>query len=309
MPRAILVENVPEFRTWGPLTTRGRPMKSRKGETYRAWLTALESLGYRVDTRVLCAADYGDPTTRKRLFVLAWRGGKAAPWPRVTHAPNGDADLFGERQPWRAAREIIDWELAGQSIWRRKKPLAQKTMARIAEGLKRFGGTSAEPFLMHLTHGGRCHSIDSPLPTVTGANRGELGLIEPFVLPQQSGGVPRAVSDPLPTLSTRGAVSLVQPFLVRYQGTGGAESVDKPLPTVTSRDRFGLVEPQKLDINFRMLQPHELAAAQGFPDGYQFCGTRTETIKQIGNAVPVGTAQALCDAILRDVVKCKRGAA
>jgi len=309
MPRAILVENVPEFRTWGPLTTRGRPMKSRKGETYRAWLTALESLGYRVDTRVLCAADYGDPTTRKRLFVLAWRGGKAAPWPRVTHAPNGDADLFGERQPWRAAREIIDWELAGQSIWRRKKPLAQKTMARIAEGLKRFGGIE---FVLPQQSGGAPRDVRDPLPTCS--TRGAISLVQPFLVPyygERSSQVPRthSIDEPLPTVPASPKFGLAEPFLVRYQGTGGAESIDRPLPTVTTRDRFGLVQPHELDIDFRMLQPHELAAAQGFPEGYQFVGNRTETIKQIGNAVPVGTAQALCGELLRSVVGGRRRSA
>src|SRR5690606_9478198 len=139
---------------------------------------AIRSLGYRVAHRVLCAADYGDPTTRHRLFIVAWRGrSSSAPWPAETHAEHGQADLFGQRLPWRAAREVIDWSLEGQSIFGRKRPLAPKTLARIAEGLRRFGGPAAEPFLMLLT---RVRSLDEPLPTITGANRGELGIVEPF---------------------------------------------------------------------------------------------------------------------------------
>lgn len=265
-PRVVLVENVREFQTWGPLDLRGRPMKSRAGETFAAWVQALRSIGYRVEWRVLCAADYGDPTTRRRLFVLAWRGRGHAPWAIATHADGGGRDLFGRREPWRAAREVIDWTIEGQSIFARKRPLAEKTLVRIAEGIRRFGGGHA------------------------------------FVIPQQSGGVPRAVRDPLPTLAASGAVSLVEPFLVAYYGTGTAEPVSRPVPTITTRDRFGLVEPSVADIRFRMLQPHELAAAMSFPKGYRFAGSKTDVVRQIGNAVPVGTAQSLCGAILRDAL-------
>lgn len=339
-PRVVLVENIVEYASWGPLNTRGRPIKSRKGETFQAWLSSIRSLGYSTSVRVLNAADFGDPTTRRRLFVLAWRGRGAAPWPIETHAPKGEGDLFGARKPWRAAREIIDWSLVGTSIFGRKRPLAEKTIARIAEGLRRFGGAAAEPFLAILTHGGRVRSLDDPLPTVTGANRGELGLVHPFVIGQQSGSVPRPVTEPLPTLAASGAVSLVEPFLVphyserdgqtprvhsidspmptipgspqhalaepflvRYHGTGGPEPIDRPLPTVTTRDRFGLVEPARLDIRFRMLAPHELAAAMGFPADYVFCGTRTEQIKQVGNAVSVSTARALAGAVLEQAIE------
>lgn len=334
-PRFVLVENVREFQTWGPLDVRGRPMKSRTGETFEAWLGALRSLGYRTSVRVLNCADFGDATTRRRLFVLAWRGRSAtAPWPMESHAEDGSADLFGARARWRAAREIIDWTLDGQSIFRRKRPLAEATLARIIEGLRRFGGAAAEPFLVVLRNHGAAARLDAPLPTIT-AGGTHLGLVEPFVLQQQSGGVPRAVRDPLPTLATKGAVSLIepflvprygerpgqrprthaidkpaptipctvqvglaQPFLVRYQGTGGPESIEAPVSTITTRDRLGLVEPVELDIRFRMLAPHELAAAMSFPTDYDFAGTRTDVIRQIGNAVPVSTARALCRGIL-----------
>ena len=310
-PRVVLAENVPEFRTWGPLTTRGRPMKSRAGETFEAWLTALRSLGYRTSARVLNAADYGDPTTRRRLFVLAWRGRQAAPWADTTHAPRGEADLFGTRAPWRAAREIIDWTLVGQSIFERKRPLAEKTLARIAEGLRRFGGVHLEPFVLQQQSGGAPRLVSEPLPTL--AAKGAVSLVEPFLVPrygERPTQAPRvhSIDEPLPTVPATCQHALAEPFLVRYHGTGGAESVDRPLPTITARDRFGLVQPAQLDIRFRMLQPHELAAAMSFPDGYRFCGNRGEVVRQIGNAVPVSTARALAAGILGQCVATRRSA-
>lgn len=372
-PDTILVENVREFRDWGPIGSNGRPLKRRKGETYRAFLTALESLGYRVADRILNAADFGDPTTRERLFVQARRGRRPIRWPEPTHART--TDLWG-RKRWRAAREVIDWTIPGTSIFSRRKPLAPATMRRIVAGLERFGGPElepflvilrgtgtarsidapvpaltaggghvalAEPFVVQVTHGARVRSLDDPLPTITCANRGEFSLVEPFLLSQASGGAPRLVSEPSPTIPTKGAHQLVEaflvpfygeaerqtprthavdqplptipasgggkfgvvePFLTPYYGTGTAVPVTDPMPTVTAKDRFALVQPvvngRALDIRFRMLQPHELARAMGFPDDYAFSGNRGDRVKQIGNAVPVGLAHALCRAVLED---------
>lgn len=308
-PEVILVENVPEFATWGPLGRNLRPIESRKGETFRAWVAGLTSLGYVVEWRALNAADYGDPTTRRRLFVMARRGRRSPVWPDASHRdPKKGADLFSrDLAPWRTAREaVIDWDLRGTSVLGRTRPLAESTLRRIAEGLRRFGGEN-------------------------------VALCEPFLLGQQSGSVPRPVSDPTPTVAGGGAISLVEPFLVRYQGTSGPESVDRPASTLTTRDRLGvvepfvlaplgrgrgnaprsvddpvptvlasrggghLVEPRDFDVLFRMLQPHELAAAMGFPKDYQFRGNRTETVRQIGNAVPVGVATALCRSAIESV--------
>jgi hypothetical protein len=151
----------------------------------------------------------------------------------------------------------------------------------------------------------RVHSVDDPAPAVTG--RGAGNLIEPKLLPQHGGGALRPVSSPAPTIACDGAVALVQPFLVHYYGNGGSDSVENPVATVTTRDRFGLVRPvvqvngekYELDILYRMLQPHELAGAQGFPLDYQFTGTKTEVVKQIGNAVPRRLARALVAAALK----------
>lgn len=292
-PKAILVENVPEFRDWGPIGADGRPLKSKKGHLFQSWLASLHALGYHTEIRLLTAADYGDATTRRRLFVMA-RLGRKPTAPTRTHAPAGE--LFEQVKPWRTAREIIDWSLVGESIFSRKKPLAEKTLKRIEAGLRKFGG---EPFLAMLYGTGNARSVGEPLPTVTATGQ-HIALCEPFLLGQQSGATPRGVSEPVPTVSTKGAISLVEPFLVHYYGNGEAQPVTKPLATVTTRDRFGLVEPDcmTLDIRFRMLQPHELAAAMSFPERYRFAGTKTDVVKQIGNAVPVGTARALTHSLL-----------
>jgi DNA (cytosine-5)-methyltransferase 1 len=126
----ILIENVKEFQTWGPLGSNGRPLKSRKGETFQAFINALRSLGYKVDFRVLNAAYYGDPTTRERLFIVARRGRRPIVWPAPTHSPDGGDTIFGKTKRWRTAREIIDWDIPGQSIFSRKKPLSKNTINR-----------------------------------------------------------------------------------------------------------------------------------------------------------------------------------
>lgn len=415
----ILIENVREFRDWGPTdVATNRPIKHRKGETYQAFLTVLLSMNYVVEDRILNAADYGDPTSRRRLFILARRGEKKIHWPMASHADNFGAHPLPEPiKPFRSAREIIDWSLPGKSIFSRKKPLAPATMARIAAGLRKYGGEKAEPFLVMMYGTNDARSLDRPMPTVT-AGGNKMALCEPFILGQQSCAAPRSVDQPLPTIATagrhhcalvepflihtnhaggdrthnidkpvptitcghRGEMALVDPFIVRYHGNHPGNNdgekrthtIDKPLPTldtsnryalvepflailkgqsktrdlnqpcptittnphlylcepfltkyygkskvqsledpihtITTKECFALVEPQMdvegeyvlLDIRFRMLQPHELAAGMGFDKNYKFTGNKGDQVKQIGNAVPVCTATALCLALLEN---------
>lgn len=327
----VLIENVREFEKWGPLGDDGRPDKSRKGETFLAFVGALRSLGYEVEWRVLNAADYGDATCRRRLFVQAARHGRPV-WPEATHANR-----------WRPSREIIDWSLKGESIFKRKRPLAPRTIDRIEAGLRKFGG---EPFIAVLRgtnarqtgawakpitdplgtisaggiHAALCEpflveyhspkrpgdervaSVGEPLPTQTTENR--FGLCEPFVMQVAHEGSDktrvRSVDEPLPTIPAghRGEIAVCEPFLTKYYGSGnGARPVSEPLDTITSKDRFALVEPLRMDIRFRMLQPQELARAMGF-EGYEFTGTKTDQVRQIGNAVAVRTAEALCGTMI-----------
>lgn len=331
----VLIENVREFENWGPLGADRRPMKSKRGETFNAFIAALRSLGYKVEWRLLNAADYGDPTTRERLFVIARRGNRKIAWPEPSHAPAErlrNRDLFERLAPWRPAREIIDWSIKGDSIFRRKRPLAPATMERIAAGIRKFRWP--EPFLLILRNHMDGKSLDEPIPTLAAGGQ-HVGLVEPFILGQQSGSVARSTSDPVPTIATDGAISLVQPFIMplnhgradhrsngmhnpfptvtstdawgmvepfimSFYGHGQTDPVSDPLNTITAKDRFGIVRPATADILFRMLQPHELAAAMSFPPEYQFAGNRQDKVKQIGNAVPVRTATALCRAILED---------
>lgn len=404
----ILIENVREFRDWGPLGTNGRPLKRRKGETFRAFLTALRSLGYVVEDRILNAANYGDPTTRERLFILAKRGNKQIHWPEPTHSATGEKTLFGAVPKWRAAREVIDWSMKGESIFTRKKPLSPNTMKRIMAGLRKFSGKAfvigqqscaaprdveqpiptvagagaisfvepfvvmlngtnehavshsvrsmddplptvtaqgghlgmaepylveyhggrnserrtrsvneplptqdtsnrfglAEPFIMQMDMGGRLQSVDQPFNTVTSADA--RALVEPFIIPTNHGDDQRAhsVDEPMRTITSVDAWALIEPYLVKYYGTGDVSEISEPIPTITGKDRFGIVIPELnnavLDIRFRMLQPHELAAAMSFPHSYIFSGNREQKVKQIGNAVPVQLARSLCRALLEN---------
>lgn len=338
--KQVLVENVREFENWGPLLDKtirwhgktykkGRPDPRRKGETFDAFVACLVSLGYMVEHRVLNAADYGDATCRRRLFIRAAREGGIT-WPAATHAGR-----------WRPARDVIDWNLKGKSITQRKKPLASRTLDRIEAGLRKFhgepfiavlrgysasGGVVAqsveeplpviaangthtalcEPFLVAY-HGGkerreeRIHSVGEPIPTQTTENR--FALCQPFVVQVAHAGGDnsrvRSVDAPLPTIPAghRGELAVCEPFITKYYGTGRTHPVSQPLDTLTAKARFALVEPTRRDIYFRMLQPHELAAAMGF-DGYEFSGTKTDQVRQIGNAVAVRTAEAICGAIL-----------
>jgi DNA (cytosine-5)-methyltransferase 1 len=318
----IIVENVKEFLTWGPLNAKGRPMESKRGELFRKFCECLEVLGYRVDWRVINSAHYGAATSRERLFIQATRRRRPI-WPEKSHYdPKKERGLFDGATPYRAAREVIDWSLEGQSIFGRKKPLSENTLRRIMAGLKKFGGGAfgvCEPFIVPVTHGGgegRVYDLTKPLPTVTAANRGEMALIEPFIVPfrgENATQSPRchSIDEPLPTVCTANGHALVKPYFVKFYGTSDAAPCDAPLPTVTATDRFGLCEPEPvavferdgehyalMDIRFRMLQPHELASAMGM-DGYQFTGTKTDSTRMIGNAVEVNTARALCRAVLQ----------
>lgn len=299
-PEWVFIENVPALSKWGPLGRNNRPIASRRGETYQALLTAIRSRGYTVDARVLNSANYGAATSRPRLFIACRFDGARArgpiPWPAPTHTEAGTAPLFSDLQTWRGAREIIDWTDRGTSIFNRKRPLVRNTLDKISDGATEFWGLDLQPFLVAMEHGGRTLDVNRPLPVITTAKGGAFGVLQPFVIGQQSGSTPRQVSEPMPTVSTKGAISVIEAFLVNFYGSGSGlipQPVSRPLPTVTTKDRFGLVQRMSLDVTFRMLRPHELAAAMGFPVGYQFAGTKTDAVRQIGNAVEVNQAAAL----------------
>lgn len=267
---ALLLENVPEFVRWGPVNRRtGKPIKSREGEYFRAWWAALEAIGFKLEKREINCADYGDATTRVRLFILGRSDDKPIRWPEATHARRGRAPAG--RAEWRGMRECIDWSVPGRSIFDRKIPLAPKTLARIAAGLVKFqwpepflvvlrqhcaargldlpmptacaGGTHlglVQPFVVKQHFRRDLMDTEAPLPAVTTVSR--IGLVEPFVLSNHAGGAPRAAGEPCPGLVTKQGHALIAP----YYGSGSGEtcsSAGEPLPTATTKARFGLVLP------------------------------------------------------------------
>lgn len=296
-PRIIMLENVEEFRTWGPLGQDGRPIKARKGETFDTWARKLEREGYVVEFRTLIAADYGAPTTRKRLFMIARCDGQPIVWPAASHT----------KAEYKPAHSIIDWSLPCPSVFGRKRPLVKATMDRIAKGLERFVFNSSEPdpYIIRTGHawkggrvpgGWRGQPLESPLATVCATN--DKALIIPFVARHWGGMVGRSINLPWPTVTSKGCQDqILSAFLIKYFGQSTVNSLNTPLGTLTSRDRYGLVtikgeEYKLIDVGMRMLQPHELFAAQAFPADYiinpLYNGkplTKTTQVRLCGNSV------------------------
>ena len=269
----VIIENVPEFRSWGPLDPKTlRPIKEEKGKTFAAFMNMISALGYSVDWQILNAADYGAPTTRRRLFLQAVRDGsdKSIIWPEATHTKLSLNQTLTPIPSWVPARDIIDWSLPTQIIDARSKPLAKNTMDRIIRGMEKYWGEYAKPFIIRYNGGeNRVHSIDEPLPVLDTSNR----------------------------------YGLIQPLIMEYHGNGGCHPVSKPLPTVTGNDRFALITPENVQIGFRMLKPHELAAAQSFPRDYVFTGSQADVVKQIGNAVCPKVSRALCAGYMQELAE------
>jgi len=252
-PKWIIVENVREFEDWAPLGSDHRPLKSKKGEIFTAWVNALRALNYHVEWRLMNAADYGGATKRVRLFVVARRGPskKPIPWPSPTHA----------RENWTAAATIIDWSRPCPSIFGRKRPLAEKTLRRIEIGLRKFCGPGAEPFIVRMRRdAGGSSATGEPLGTITaGGEHHALAMpfqfkaMGPFMVDVHHGsgdGRQSSAGDPLPTIVTKPGNSLVQPYLIdvnhgeteRSPG-GRVHSVDEPLGAITTHRGKAVVQP------------------------------------------------------------------
>jgi DNA (cytosine-5)-methyltransferase 1 len=265
-PRIITLENVEEFQEWGPLVFdadgKGTPCPVKKGFDFKRWVRALKRCGYRVEWRTLRACDYGAPTIRKRLFLVARNDGQPIVWPAPSHAkPDTAGNVPGGLKPWRTAAEIVDWSLPTPSIFLSreegraigcKRPLADKTMARIARGVKRYVLDAAKPFLVPVTHTGsvRVHDIDAPLRTVTTAQRGEIALVAPHITKFRANATGHALDEPLATVTANSHTSegreggapplgLVAAHIVRLahgehkRGPGTrTHAVDEPVRTI-----------------------------------------------------------------------------
>jgi DNA (cytosine-5)-methyltransferase 1 len=251
-PRVIILENVEEFADWGPLIAtvdgKWKPCPDRCGATFNRWVSELRRLGYRVEWRELRACDYGAPTIRKRLFLIARRDGQKIVWPKPTHGKPTDPDVIaGRKLPWRTAAEIIDWSLPCHSIFLTReegraagvnRPLAEATMARIAKGVQRYVLDAARPFLVPVTHQGdeRVYDVDEPLRTITTAQRGEQALVAAFLAQHNLGVVARDARHPLSTVTSTGAQqAVVSAGLLHMKGSDRRMSApEEPARTVTA---------------------------------------------------------------------------
>lgn len=251
-PRVIILENVEEFKTWGPLLKDGKPCPKQKGRTFQAFVNALKRQGYRVEYKELRACDYGAPTIRKRLFLMARCDGQPIRWPEPTHGDPESAEVkSGKLKPWRTAAEIIDWTLPCPSIFERKKPLAENTMRRIARGIQKFVVDNPQPFIVRVNYSGAnhhyCDSVDEPFKTITAKNG--WGLVAPFLVgaggPSYM-GKPVPVDVPMRTVITENHRALVAAFLAKYHGEKYPTEVrgqlpEEPLRTLDTSNRFSLV--------------------------------------------------------------------
>ena len=250
-PRVIMLENVEEFQDWGPVSEDGIPCPNRKGQTFDQFISQLQRYGYRVEWRQLRACDYGAPTIRKRLFLVARRDGLPIFWPEPTHGdPHSSEVQAGKLQPWRSAAECIDWSIPCPSIFERKRPLAENTMRRIARGIQRFVLDDPEPFIVRIGHTGwnghgMQYPTDDPLTTIT--SKAEHCLAAPYFIPrhgERDGQDPccRSTERPLPTITaTANGASLVAAFMAQHNGGyydangGTGRSLRLPASTITGR--------------------------------------------------------------------------
>lgn len=319
LPDVIIMENVEEIQQWGPLDADGHPIPERQGEDYRRFITAMIALGYDFDSRELIAADYGAPTTRKRWYAIFRRDGKPISWPDQTHSKTGNC--FPK---WKACGDYIDWSDLGKSIFDRKKPLAEATMKRIANGVKKYIIDNPHPYIVRndkaiafmIQYHGETRAGDSrgqllsePIRTIDTSNR--YALVTAFITKFYKSGIGQGCNEPLHTITTSpGHFGLVCAFLIKYYGGGCGQTIDRPLDTITTKDRFGLVtvliggEQYVIkDIFLRMLKPSELKIMQGFPEDYIIDRDidwkpypLKEQVARIGNSVVPLMAQKLVEA-------------
>lgn len=346
--RVFMLENVEEFQTWGPIDEDGKAIKERKGETFDAFVKCLSTglelshpawpeiretlgdnfpyeklvngLGYDVDTNVLRACDYGAPTIRKRFFMVGRNDGNPIVWPEATHgSPKSELVKSGQLQPYHTAADIIDWTIPLTSIFDRKKPLAEKTMARIARGIQKYVLDAENPFIVpehaqmpfitECANGSSDRNMpaDEPLRTICASVKGgHFALVTSHMIKMRGTNTGFGTDEPIHTISAGGLhIGEVRAFLVKYYGTSDAVSLKEPLHTITTKERFGIVTVrgenyQIADIALRMLQPHELFAGNGFrPDyiiSHDSSGKKLSKKKQVarcGNSVPPPFATAL----------------
>lgn len=282
-PRVIILENVEEFQTWGPVR-KGKPVKELAGTTFRRFISQLEALGYTVEFRELVAADYGAPTSRKRFYLIARCDGKPIVWPKPTHSKTGADGL----PKWRSAAEIIDWSLPCPSVFASKaeimaecglkavRPLAKNTMRRIIRGVDKFTIRSGKPFIVQQKFQNAAQNIEKPLTTVTAVGAHELckPLLAPVTVTNTSNSVGATVGEPMNTVRTGGGGGqmLVTPFLAECNHSGGGHiaPVGDAYKTITAKHTGGIVAPSLI----------------------QYHTEQTESVRASGLGAPINTVDA-----------------
>lgn len=274
-PRVIILENVEEFQTWGPVR-KGKPVKKLAGTTFRKFIRQLEELGYTVEYRELIAADYGAPTSRKRFYMIARCDGKPIVWPKPTHSKTGADGL----PRWRCAAEIIDWSLPCPSVFASKaqimdkyglkavRPLAKNTMRRIIRGVDKFTIRSGKPFIVQQKFQNAAQNIEKPLTTVTAVGAHELckPLLAPVTVTNTSNSVGGTVGAPVHTVTTAGNQMLVTPFLAECNHSGGGHiaPVTDAHKTITAKHTGGIVAPALIQYHTEQTE-HVRASGLGTP--------------------------------------------
>ena len=254
-PDYIQIENVEEFMSWGDMDEKGHPISKDKGRCYEKWKRNVRKYGYDFDWRILNAADYGAYTTRKRFFGIFAKRGLPIVFPEPTHCKDGKSDMFGKLEKWKPVKEVLDFSDEGESIFCRKKPLAEKTLERIYAGLIKFVAGGKEAFIvkynsMSRTGKYQAPSVDEPCPVV--ATQGRLALAKVNFLSKQFSGQPDSknisVEGPAGTITCKDHHA----FVSAYYGNGHNHSVELPAPTVTTKDRLALVNTSFLcSYNFK----------------------------------------------------------
>lgn len=322
-PRVIMLENVEEFKTWGPLNRGHHPIKSKQGKTFEKFVQQLQNLGYEVQFRELVAADYGAPTMRKRFFMIARCDGYPIMWPEPTHAPRDSEEVkAGLLKPYVGAYTQIDFSRPCPSIFdtsqeikekygiRAVRPLAPKTMQRIARGLIKFVIDNPEPFIIQCNHGGkrRQNDIEEPLQTITGKHG--YGIVEPYMVQiGQTGFVKdrsKDVRGPLTTIVSKNEHCLISPTLIQYhsetaKGEVRGQTIEDPIMTVDGSNRYGLVTSflskfYKSSIGQDIREPlHTITTSAG-----HFGEVRAFLIKYYGNGAAEDVTEPLDTITSRD---------
>ena len=322
-PRVIMLENVEEFQSWGPVR-KGKPVKKKAGQTFRRFIYQLEELGYAVEYRELIAADYGAPTTRKRFVLVARCDGRPIVWPEPTHAHrDSEAVRSGKLLPWKSAAEIIDWSIPSYSIFASKeeiknkygvkvvRPLAKNTMRRVIRGVDKFTIKSGNPFIVECNHTGDSHirAATDPVNTVTRKYTGGVcePLLSPLTIPNTCNSVGSPASEPVYTITSAGNQLFVAANLMSIGQTGGGDrirGVDEPTPTTVSKQEACVVAANLIQYH---TEQSEKVRGQGLDDAVMTVDSSNRyglvcanLVEYYGNGNPLDVNQPMHTITARD---------